>query len=88
MKLIFWYKNFWLWFLIFFLFVVIIGCFGLIYMVIGNGFDMVVDDYYKKGKVINFEFSKFNKVKVLYLYGDLDVINDKVSFKFIKGDVS
>ena len=62
-----WYKNFWPWFLISFPLAAIIGCAGLIYMAIGNGPDMVVDDYYKKGKAINLELSKFNKAKALYL---------------------
>ncbi|MBE0385538.1 hypothetical protein PLUTE_a4130 [Pseudoalteromonas luteoviolacea DSM 6061] len=49
---------------------------------------MVVDDYYKKGKAINLELSKFNKAKALYLHGDLLVENDRVSFNFTKGDHS
>ncbi|MAD04079.1 FixH family protein [Pseudoalteromonas shioyasakiensis] len=83
-----WYKNFWPWFLISFPLAAIIGCAGLIYMAIGNGPDMVVDDYYKKGKAINLELSKFNKAKALYLHGDLNVTNDKVAFTFTKGDAS
>ncbi|WP_404339818.1 FixH family protein [Pseudoalteromonas mariniglutinosa] len=83
-----WYKNFWPWFLIFFPLVAIIGCISLLITAIGNGPDMVVDDYYKKGKAIDLELSKFNKAKALYLHGDLQVTNDKVSFKFSKGDTS
>ncbi len=49
---------------------------------------MVVDDYYKKGKAINLELSKFNKAKALYLHGDLNVADDKVTFTFTKGDAS
>ncbi|MCQ8877042.1 FixH family protein [Pseudoalteromonas shioyasakiensis] len=83
-----WYKNFWPWFLIFFPLVAIIGCISLLITAIGNGPDMVVDDYYKKGKAINLELSKFDKAKALYLHGDLKVEHDKVSFKFNKGDTS
>ena len=57
-------------------------------MAIGNGPDMVIDDYYKKGKAINLELSKFNKAKALYLHGDLNVADDKVTFVFTKGDAS
>ncbi|MGO2076668.1 MAG: FixH family protein [Pseudoalteromonas sp.] len=83
-----WYKNFWPWFLIFFPLAAIIGCVSLFITAIGNGPDMVVDDYYKKGKAINLELTKFDKAKALYLHGDLTVSTDKVSFKFIKGDTS
>ncbi|NMM41780.1 FixH family protein [Pseudoalteromonas arctica] len=83
-----WYKNFWPWFLIFFPLVAIIGCISLFITAIGNGPDMVVDDYYKKGKAINLELSKFNKAKALYLHGELTVDSDKISFKFNKGDSS
>ena len=83
-----WYKNFWPWFLIFFPLVAIIGCISLFITAIGNGPDMVVDDYYKKGKAINLELTKFEKAKALYLHGELNVTNERVSFKFTKGDSS
>lgn len=83
-----WYKNFWPWFLIFFPLAAIVGCITLLITAIGNGPDMVVDDYYKKGKAINLELSKFEKAKALYLHGELAVTNDRVSFKFTKGDSS
>jgi len=68
-----WYKNFWPWFLIFFPSAAIIGCISLFFTAIGNGPDMVVDDYYKKGKAINLELTKFDKAKALYLHGELNV---------------
>ena len=83
-----WYKNFWPWFLIFFPLAAIIGCISLFITAIGNGPDMVVDDYYKKGKAINLELIKFDKAKALYLHGDLNVSDERVSFKFTKGDTS
>ncbi|MBQ4809887.1 FixH family protein [Pseudoalteromonas luteoviolacea] len=83
-----WYKNFWPWFLMFFPLVTIIACVILVTVAVGNGPDMVVDDYYKKGKAINLELSKFNKAKALYLHGDLRIENDRVSFNFTKGDHS
>jgi uncharacterized protein len=83
-----WYKNFWPWFLIFFPLAAIIGCITLIITAVGNGPDMVVDDYYKKGKAINLELTKFEKAKALFLHGELNVTADRVSFKFTKGDSS
>ena len=83
-----WYKQFWPWFLLFFPLVTIIACIGLITFAVGNGPDMVVDGYYKKGKAINLELSKFNKAKALYLHGDLDIDQERVVFRFTKGDAS
>ena len=83
-----WYKNFWPWFLMFFPVVTIIACIGLVVFAVGNGPDMVVDDYYKKGKAINLELTKFNKAKALYLHGELQVTADTIKFHFTKGDAS
>jgi hypothetical protein len=83
-----WYKNFWPWFLIAFPLAAIVGCITLIFTAVGNGPDMVIDDYYKEGKAINLELSKFDKAKALYLHGDLNVSDERVSFKFTKGDAS
>lgn len=47
---------------------------------------MVVDDYYKKGKAINLELSKFDRAKALYLHADLTVSNGVVTVNFTKGD--
>ncbi|WP_105213554.1 FixH family protein [Pseudoalteromonas sp. T1lg22] len=83
-----WYKQFWPWFLLFFPLTTIIACIGLITMAVGNGPDMVVDDYYKKGKAINLELTKFDKAKALYLHGDLQFTDERISFAFTKGDDS
>lgn len=83
-----WYKNFWPWVLIFFPLITIVLCISLYITAIGNGPDMVVDDYYKKGRAINLELVKFDKAKALYLHGNLDVSDDRVSFEFTKGDNS
>lgn len=86
MKTLPWYKQFWPWFIIFFPVVTIVACSIFFYVAFTYGPDMVVDDYYKKGKAINLELSKFNKAKALYLHGDLTITQDTVAFKFTKGD--
>ncbi|QTH71751.1 FixH family protein [Pseudoalteromonas xiamenensis] len=83
-----WYKNFWPWFLMFFPLVSIVACVLLVFVAVGNGPDLVVDDYYKKGKAINLELTKFDKAKALYLHGDLDVAEHRIAFDFTKGDHS
>ncbi len=86
MKVVPWYKQFWPWFLISLPVISIVACAGLIYIAVNKGPDMVVDDYYKKGKAINLELSKYDKAKALYLHGELKIIGDRVSFRFTKGD--
>ena len=83
-----WYKQFWPWFLIFFPLVTIIACVGLLTIALNDPRDMVVDDYYKKGKAINLELSKFNKAKALYLHGNLSITDERITFVFTKGDYS
>ncbi len=81
-----WYKQFWPWFLMFFPVVTIVGCVLLVLLAVGNGPDMVVDDYYKKGKAINLELDKYNKAKALFLHGNMAIDGDLVTFTFTKGD--
>ncbi|PAJ72822.1 CcoH-like protein [Pseudoalteromonas sp. NBT06-2] len=81
-----WYKQFWPWFIIFIPFATVVACSIFVYIAFTNTPDMVVDDYYKKGKAINLDLAKFDKAKALYLHGDLKINDDTVSFKFTKGD--
>ncbi len=81
-----WYKQFWPWFLISLPLLTIIACFTFVVISLDSAPSMVVDDYYKKGKAINLELTKFNKAKALYLHGDLTISHDTIKFKFTKGD--
>ena len=83
-----WYKNFWPWFLISFPLAAIIGCAGLIYMAIGNGPDMVVDDYYKKGKGINIDISKMNVARDLGLNANISSLDNNIVIGFTKGSLT
>ncbi|RUO81321.1 hypothetical protein CWI84_00745 [Idiomarina tyrosinivorans] len=61
-----WYKQFWPWFLIGVPFIVIVVCTTIIF--ISNylgGFNMVVDDYYKRGKAINAVVHRVKKAREL-----------------------
>jgi hypothetical protein len=48
-----WFKQFWPWFLILLPLSAVIGGITTIILAVSNEPDMVVDDYYKKGKAIN-----------------------------------
>ncbi|MDP4983351.1 FixH family protein [Pseudoalteromonas tunicata] len=83
-----WYKQFWPWFILSIPMITVVTCIFFIVYSVQKGPDMVVDDYYKQGKAINLELSKFQKAKALYLHGDLTIDADKVTFAFTKGDAS
>lgn len=54
-----WYKQFWPWVLICLPLSVVIASFITVYIAVSGQSDMVVDDYYKKGKGINLELSRY-----------------------------
>ncbi|GAA5217771.1 FixH family protein [Corallincola platygyrae] len=53
-----WYKQFWPWFLIALPGTAVIVSFTNLYIASSNAPDMVIDDYYKKGKAINLELAR------------------------------
>ncbi|MFY8349550.1 FixH family protein [Pseudoalteromonas sp. SSM20] len=81
-----WYKQFWPWFIIVIPAGTIVACITLLIYMSDKGPSMVVDDYYKKGKAINLELSKFNRSKALYLHADLEIHDGLVKVSFTKGD--
>lgn len=81
-----WYKQFWPWFIFFIPAGTIVACVTLLIYMSDKGPSMVVDDYYKKGKAINLELSKFDRAKSLYLHADLTIIDGVVKVSFTKGD--
>ncbi len=81
-----WYKQFWPWFIILIPASAVIACITLLIYMSDKGPSMVVDDYYKKGKAVNLELSKFEKAKDLYLHADLFINDGVVTVEFTKGD--
>jgi hypothetical protein len=47
---------------------------------------MVADDYYKKGKAINLELTKYDRAKSLFIHADLTISQGIVKTRFTKGD--
>ncbi|MCM2681189.1 FixH family protein [Echinimonas agarilytica] len=80
-----WYKQFWPWFLIFLPMCAVVASFTTLYIAIGAQQDMVVDDYYKKGKAINFQKDKQNAAMALKLSVDLALQPDAVAIDFVTG---
>jgi hypothetical protein len=51
-----WYREFWAWFILAPLILIVLVCSVLISVAVSGRDDLVVDDYYKVGKLINQEF--------------------------------
>ena len=68
-----WYKQFWAWFVFSPLIIVIIACSVFVTIAFKGKEDVVVDDYYKVGKMINQEFEPSQRAKDLGLMADLYV---------------
>lgn len=88
-----WFKQFWPWFLIGLPLVAVVGSVNLLLTALDNKPDMVVDDYYTKGKAINNDFALLKKAKELNISAtitwqdkelliNLQGIKDKSSISF------
>jgi len=88
-----WFKQFWPWFLIGLPMVAVVGAVNLLFTAIDHKPDMVVDDYYTKGKAINNDFALINNAKTLNIHAkvkqaekglliSLEGVKDKSSISF------
>lgn len=68
-----WYKEFWAWFVFTPLIIVIIACSVFVTIAFQGREDVVTDDYYKVGKMINQEFEPTHRAKALGLLANLVV---------------
>ena len=60
-----WFKNPWVWLVIFFPLLAVVAGIATVIITSQNQPEMVVDDYYKKGKAINQELTLYNKAEEL-----------------------
>tara|TARA_R110001583_G_scaffold195499_1_gene374350 strand:+ start:8901 stop:9374 length:474 start_codon:yes stop_codon:yes gene_type:complete len=79
-----WFKQFWPWFLIALPMVAVVGSVSLVFTAMEHKPDMVVDDYYVKGKAINHDFALINKAAELNINAEI-VQTDKKLLITIKG---
>lgn len=87
-----WYKQFWPWFLIVLPLSVVIASFVTLYIFNQNQISLVSDDYYKEGKGINQDLTKYQKATELGIYADLSIIQtddgDELVIHLNKGKMS
>lgn len=80
-----WYKQFWPWFLIAVPVITLIMGVVLVRLAINTEDSLVVDDYYKEGKVINARLDKEANARRLNITTDLTIENGRVALQFHSG---
>lgn len=80
-----WYKQFWPWFILAFPISAVIASFTTLFIFLGAQPDMVVDDYYKQGKAINFQKDKQNRAVELKLSAELSLAEQALELAFSSG---
>lgn len=73
-----WYKQFWPWVLIFLPLCAVVASVSTLFIAIENKPDMVVEDYYKKGKAINVDLSRLDNAYRLALKFNLSVDGNNI----------
>lgn len=81
-----WYKQFWPWFILAFPLSAVVACFVTLYIFLGAQPDMVVDDYYKQGKAINFQKEKQSQALALGLAAQVTITDSQLVMQFTSGD--
>lgn len=76
-----WYKNPWVWLVIFFPVLSVVAGIATVIITSQNQPEMVVDDYYKKGKAINIELKLYNEAEKLGVLVELRANSDRIEVK-------
>ncbi|WP_338049509.1 FixH family protein [Parashewanella hymeniacidonis] len=76
-----WYKQFWPWFLIILPLIVVAASIATLIIAIKYSDNLVVDDYYKKGKGINLDKHREQKARAMGLQFSITVEGNKVLIK-------
>lgn len=76
-----WYRNPWVWLIIFFPMLSVVAGIATIIITSKNQPDMVIDDYYKKGKAINQELTLYDNAKKIGVSLQLKVEESRIEIK-------
>lgn len=76
-----WFKNPWVWLVIFFPVLSVVAGIATVIITSQNQPEMVIDDYYKKGKAINQELTLYNKAEELGVNLQIKVTDSRVEVK-------
>jgi len=81
-----WYKQFWPWVLIGLPLTAVIAGVTTLFIAIENKPDMVVEDYYKKGKAINVDLTRLDNAFKLALKFRLTATDDRITLRQTFGE--
>ena len=76
-----WFKNPWVWLVIFFPVLSVVAGIATVIITSQNQPEMVIDDYYKKGKAINQELTLYNKAEELGVELNVKVSDSRIEIK-------
>lgn len=76
-----WFKNPWVWLVIFFPVLSVVAGIATVIITSQNQPEMVIDDYYKKGKAINQELTLYNKAEELNVDLQIKVNDSRIEIK-------
>lgn len=83
-----WYRQFWPWFLIGLPLCVVIASLYTAILASRDGVNLVAEDYYKQGKEINQDLSKFDKAQALGLSFTLTATDDELVLRKQSGTLA
>lgn len=81
-----WYKQFWPWVLIALPMTAVVASVSTLFIAIENKPDMVVEDYYKKGKAIDVDLTRLDNAYKLALKFKLQVVDNKIVLEQTYGE--
>lgn len=82
-----WYRQFWPWFIIALPTAAVIGSVVTAFIASKDGVNLVAEDYYKQGKEINQDLSKFDRSAALNIRFALEVAGNELTLKPLSGDI-
>ena len=82
-----WYRQFWPWFIIALPCAAVVGSIATAIIANKDGVNLVAEDYYKQGKEINQDLSKFDRAEALHIRIALAVNGNELTLKPLSGDI-
>lgn len=77
-KITYWYQEPWAWFVAAIPLGTVVACFFLVTILSEHSVELVVDDYYKKGKAINMQLDKIKQAKSWGISALVKVEDDRI----------
>ena len=83
-----WYRQFWPWFIIALPAAAVIASISTGIIASKDGVNLVAEDYYKQGKEINQDLSKFRRSEALNIHIALEVNDKELTLKPLSGEIA